>query len=30
MSYTNEINVTIKYKNLLNEQADEILKGKNL
>ena len=30
MSYTNEINVTIKYENLSNEKVDEILKGKNL
>ena len=30
MSYTNEINNTIKYENLTDEKVNEILKGKNL
>ena len=30
MSYTNEINNTIKYEDLSNEQAEQLLKGKNL
>ena len=30
MSYTNEINNTIKYEDITNEQAEIILKGKNL
>ena len=30
MSYTNEINNTIKYEDLTDEQAQQLLKGKNL
>ena len=30
MSYTNEINNTVKYEDITDEQAEQLLKGKNL